>query len=102
MGTRTDLDRELRALLGSNNCYFQPPETTKLAYDCIIYRLANAQNLRADDVSYKYTRRYTLTLVTKNPDNALIDLIPQYFKYCNLSSFYTSDNLNHYNYELYY
>lgn len=102
MGTRPNLDRELRALLGSTNCYFQPPETMKIKFPCFIYKLSNAQNLRADDESYLYTRRYQLTYVTKDPDDSLVDFIPKHFKYCSLSAFFTSDNLNHYNYDLYY
>ena len=102
MGTRPDLDRELRTLLGSTNCYFQPPENVKLKYDCIVYRLSNAKNIRSDNVSYLYSRRYTLTLITKDPDNVLIDEIPKHFKHCNLTNFFTIDNLNHYNYDLYY
>ena len=102
MGTRPNLDQELRTLLGSTNCYFQPPETMKIKYPCFIYRLTNAMNRHADDESYLYTRRYQLTYVTKDPDSELVDLIPKHFKYCSFSNHYTSDNLNHYNYDLYY
>ena len=34
---RLELDADLRALLGSTNVYFQPPETKKLKYPCFIY-----------------------------------------------------------------
>ena len=106
MANRADLDRELRTLLGSNNVYFQPPESTKLKFDCFVYRLSGANVVSADNDIYLYNREYALTFITKNPDNPLIDEIPKYFakklKICRLNSYFTSDNLNHYNYTISY
>ena len=59
-------------------------------YDCLI-----------DDVDYKKSKRYDLTLVTRNPDDPLIDKIES-LKYCSLDRSYVSDNLNHYSYTIYF
>ena len=37
MDRRLQLHEELCSVLGSRNVYFQPPETIKLTYPCIIY-----------------------------------------------------------------
>lgn len=106
MASRLDLDRDLRSLLGSDNVYYQPPESLKIKYPCFIYRLSGANQIPADNDLYLYVRQYTLTYVTKDPDSELIDEIPKYFtkklKGCRMSTFFTSDNLNHYNYTIYY
>lgn len=102
MGSRPDLHRELENLLGTKNCYFQPPESVKIKYDCIVYNRTSAQNDRADNDSYLYTASYRLTFITKNPDSPIIDEIPKRFKYCRMVNNFTRDNLNHYIYDLYY
>lgn len=106
MASRPDLHRDLVALLGSNNVYYQPPESLKIKYPCIIYRLSGASPVAADNDIYLYNRQYQLTFITKDPDSELIDEIPKYFtkkfKGCRMSAHFTSDNLNHYNYTIYY
>lgn len=37
MANRLNLHEEFATLLGSNNVYFQPPESVKLNYPCIKY-----------------------------------------------------------------
>lgn len=102
MASRLKLHEELKKILGKDSVYFQPPASVKLKYPCIIYKLTNADIDYADDLTYKYTRRYQVTLITKNPDDEVIDLIPRSLRYCVFSSTFVSDNLNHYVYNIYY
>lgn len=102
MDRRLSLHKELKELLGSDNCYYQPPESLKLKFDCIVYNLSSAKVDKADDKVYLWTRRYNLTLFTKDPDNPLIEEIPKHFEYCSLNNHYTKDHLNCYNYVLYF
>ena len=106
MASRLSLHNDLIGIIGNSNVYFQPPETVKLKYPCFIYKLVGANVGAADNDIYTYIRRYQLTYVTKDPDCDLIDTIPKYFakklKSCRMSTHFTSDNLNHYNYEIYY
>lgn len=106
MASRLSLHEDLKALLGSNNVYYQPPESLKIKYPCFIYRLSGATANPADNDIYLYTRQYQLTYITKDPDSELIDEIPKYFtkrlKGCRMSAHFTSDNLNHYNYTIHY
>lgn len=99
MANRMDLQAELKLILGNDNVYFQPPETIKLKYPCIIYNFSNAREMHANDESYLVNKSYTITLIHSNPDNDVIDKLVNR-KYCRLSTSYTKDNLHHYVFEL--
>lgn len=102
MGRRTDLHDELKKLLGTNNCYFQPPESIKLKYPCYVYHLSSPDHLMADNGVYHRFNKYSLTYITRDPDDPLIEQTEDHFHYCKLVRPYTADYLNHYNYDLYY
>lgn len=91
----------LENLLGSKNVYFQPPSTTKINYPCIIYQLDYVRSIYANNLPYNNSKRYTLTYVSKSPDQYIPDkigLLPM----CSFNRSYISDNLNHYSYKLYF
>ena len=69
MKTRTDLHQELVSVLGSNHVYFQPPETAKIIYPCIVYNLSSADQRYADNRLYKKRDRYEITIITKDADS---------------------------------
>lgn len=102
MGRRTDLHEELKGLLGTNNCYFQPPESVKLKYPCYVYHRSAPDLLRADDEIYHRFHKYSLTYITPDPDDPLIEETEDHFKYCKMVRHFVADYLNHYNYDLYY
>lgn len=102
MASRLSLHEELCKVLGNENVYYQPPESVKLSYPCIVYNLSDIYTESADGINYKKTNRYTLTLIHKNPDNEEKDTIIDIFEYCRFDRSFTSDNLNHYVYTLYY
>lgn len=81
--------------------YFQPPESVKIEYPCIIYSLDDIRTLHADNQLYKTHHRYSVIVVTRNPDDALIDTILD-FDFCSFNRYYVADNLHHYVYEIYY
>lgn len=99
--SRLELDAILRGILGSNNVYFQPPASVSIHYDAIVYTLDDIDERHADNDSYLINRRYKVTLITKNPDNELVDKITG-LPYTRFNRFYTSNNLNHYVFILYY
>lgn len=99
--SRLEFDAILRNLLGSNNVYFQPPSSVKMKYDAIVYELDDIDVRHADNTPYLATRRYRVTLITKNPDNPLSDEIAK-LPLTQFNRFYTADNLNHYVYIIYY
>lgn len=102
MANRLNLQQELCILLGSNNVYYQPPASVSMKYPCIKYSLNGIESERADDMNYKNTREYTVTVIDKNPDSEIPEKILNHFKMCSFDRGYPSDNLNHFVLTLYY
>lgn len=101
MGTRVQLQALLENLIGSSNVYFQPPETVKLVYPCIIYSRDAEETLFADDQPYTRAIGYKVMVIDKNPDSDIprkVAVLPM----CRFLTHYTKENLNHDVYNLYY
>lgn len=84
-----------------SNVYFQPPTGTMLKYPCIVYKLDNIEAVHADNVVYDVNSRYEITYITRDPDDENryeLAALPM----CRFDRHFTSDNLNHYTYTLYY
>jgi hypothetical protein len=94
MGQRADLHVLLIAALGNNNVYFQPPENLRMSYPCIVYRRDKMETMRADNIQYKNTTRYSVTVVDPNPDSDIAKRIAN-LPMCTYDRFYTADKLNH-------
>ena len=101
MASRLELHEELCTLLGSRNVYFQPPSTVKMKYPAIVYSLDALENRHANDSVYSQNNRYSLTYIDVDPDSVKVKEISK-LQYCRFNRFYISDNLNHYNYTIYY
>lgn len=102
MASRLELHKELCAVLGSKNVYFQPPESVKMQYDAIRYELSGKEITRANDAIYNMTNQYSGVLITRNPDTTIPDNLLKHFKMCSFGRPYTADNLNHYPFTLYF
>lgn len=100
MASRLQLHSELKKLC--DNVYYQPPESVKLEYDCIIYKLKNGSTRFANNKAYHYERGYQITFVTKDPDNPLIDKIAKSFEKIRFTNIFVSENLYNCIYDLYY
>ena len=100
MVSRLDLQKTLERVLGSRNVYFQPPESIKLSYPCIIYEEQRGQTFRADDRLYNYRKAYSLIFIDKNPDSKIPDKIRE-LPLCDTGSPYKTDNLNHWAFTIY-
>ena len=109
MASRLELDDILSGIIEkyigtdsvSKHLFFQPPESVKLSYPCIIYNLSDVKYVFADNVPYVFSNRYSITVIDRNPDGKLkyeISMLPL----CSASRFFTSDNLNHYVFDLYF
>lgn len=101
MGTRQDLQNRFEKILGSGNVYYQPPESIKLKYPCIIYSLADIYTRDADDMHYSRQKVYNITVISRDPDNniaeSLLDIPRTRF-----DRRYVTDNLYHDILTLYY
>lgn len=98
---RIQLHEELVELLGSNEVHFQPPSGYKLKYPCFVYERSNSDIQYANDRSYIIVDRYLLKYITRDPDDKMINKPAEHFTMCTFDRHYKQDNLNHYNYNLY-
>lgn len=102
MASRLELHEELCEILGSRNVYFQAPSSVKMQYDAIRYELSDKDLKRANDRIYQKTNQYSGVVITRDPDTTIPDEILSHFEMCSFGRPYTSDNLNHYPFTLYY
>lgn len=83
-----------------DNVYFQPPADKKITYPCIVYSLEKIDVLFADNGPYRLYDRYSITYITRDPDDLNIHKIAL-LKLCSFDRAYSSDNLHHYSYTIY-
>ena len=102
MASRLKLQEELEEVLGSRNVYFQPPESKKLTYDCIVYNPSNISTRKANNKNYIFNDRYDVTFIYKDPDSEMPRKILEHFSYCSHSRHFVNDNLYHDVFTLYY
>lgn len=102
MGSRLSLHDELKMLLGTDNCYFQPPESMKLKFPCFVYHRYNLDTKYADNRTYRNMWHYTVTFIHKDPDSDIPEKVMEHFQNCRMDRRYTSDNLYHDVFTLYY
>lgn len=95
MRTRAELHQELVSVLGSNHVYFQPPESKKLIYPCIVYNLSTVDQRYADNKQYNARDRYDVTIITKDPDSSERKTMVECFQLCSFDRRFVSDNLYH-------
>jgi len=103
MEGRLSLDELLRQTLGPNvHYYYQPPTGTEIHYPALVYKLDDMNRFHADNVVYKRHHVYFMLLILDDPDNDLVDRLDD-LRYCHMSGKpYTSDNLYHYPFTIYY
>lgn len=108
MDRRLDLHQKLAAIMGceceGHNCrvYFQPPPSKKLIYPCIIYEVSTGNTTFAENMPYTFTKRYSVTIIDRNPDNEFVSRMAMSFPMCTMDRAYSADNLHHYVFTLYY
>lgn len=87
---------QLQTLLESfaEHVYFQPPTNVNLQYPCILYERDDAESEFANNANYRYTKRYLVTVIDRDPDSAVPDMLAA-LPLCTFNRFYTADDLNH-------
>lgn len=106
MASRNNLHAKLKAVIGSNYVYFQPPESLKLTYPCIVYSLDSSSSNYANDHLYKHVFKYSVIFISKNPDEiitqAWVSKMTSSISICSYSRRYIADNLTHDVFDIYY
>ncbi len=95
INSRLKLDEILRCILGNQHVYFQPPESVKIHYPCIIYSLSDIDDKHANNKSYKRDYCYKVTLIHNDPDNEIVDRLMN-LKYSSFNTSFSNQGLNHY------
>ena len=101
MGSRLDLQTKLETLLGNQNVYYQPPTSVRMNYPAIVYSRSNIENRHADDDVYMQAYFYEVIVIDEDPDSEVVENISK-LPGCRFDRHYTSDNLNHDVFTLYY
>ncbi len=101
MERRLELDDIFREVLGSSNVYFEPPENLKLKYDCIVYERDLPATFDADNQLYFKRKAYSVTAIYRDPDCDLPDKLLE-LPLCVWDRSFTSDNLHHAVFTIYY
>lgn len=99
---RLSLSDKFHAIEGLSGVYFQPPKSIKMQYPCVIYHGEGMSAKYADNHIYIGRRKYTVTIVDKNPDSELPNKLLGAFSMISFDRSYTADNLNHFVFTLYY
>lgn len=96
-----ELQTLLEELAEGKKVYFQPDETTKMVYPCIVYERDYRATEFAGNMPYSSTKRYQVTIIDRDPDS----VIPEKVAALPMSTFsrhFKEDGLNHDIYTLYY
>ena len=101
MRSRINLHEILVEKMGSRQVYFNPPETIKMKYPCIVYHIDTINTRRADDKLYNGLKRYQIIVIDKDPDSDIPDSIIE-LPYCSLDRTYKAEGLCHFVFTLYY
>lgn len=94
MNRRLELHELLCGVLGSRQVYYQPPESVKMKYPAIRYSRYGIENSSADNIPYKQSRFYQITVIDSDPDSEIVHKVSK-LPMCTFDRHFTSDNLNH-------
>jgi hypothetical protein len=99
MASRLDLQTLLETVV--QPVYFQPPSNEKMQYPCILYAREGSETRHADDRLYMLTKRYQVTVIDRDPDSSLPDLV-EGLPLCSMDRKFVADGLNHYVFTLFF
>lgn len=89
------------AVGADNKVYFQPPTDIMMQYPCIVYERSRSDTRHANNDGYIIAKRYTVTVIDRDPDSTIGDSVAK-LPMCTHSSFFVNDNLNHDVYDIYF
>ena len=102
MASRLNLQDELEVMMDSKNVYFQPPESVRFKYPACTYKKSSGALKHADNFPYFFRTRYKVQIIDRDPDADWVQKMLNTFKYVAVESEFVADNLNHWNFTIYY
>lgn len=101
MAQRPELHQVLLDIQTNGNVYFQPKSNIQMEYPCIVYHRDTESVSFADNRPYRKKQSYTVTVIDRNPDSPILDVLSD-LPLCRKLSHFVKENLNHDVYNLYY
>jgi hypothetical protein len=101
MGTRLEFQAVLAALQDGVSVYFQPPENVTMQYPAIVYNRDFAYAAHADNALYSFKTRYQVTVIDRDPDSLIPDLV-LHLPLSRMVRHFTTAQLNHDIYDVYF
>lgn len=101
MDRRLRLQTILEEVLGNDNVYFQPPSNVEMRYPAIVYQRDSADTKFADNGPYSYTKRYQVTVISRDPESPIPDRMAA-LPMTTHERWFAADNLNHDVFTLYF
>lgn len=102
MASREALHSILVTVLGTSNVYFQPPESVKLSYPCIVYNKTYVMTKHADNKIYNMMDRYKVTVIDRDPDSTIYKDLMNTLELCRHETTMVADNLNNFVLDVYF
>lgn len=85
----------LVAFMEGENVYFQPPESLKLVYPCIVYNLSGINVIRADNIPYNVAQKFDVTIMDLDPNSGRPEKFIKTFTTSAFVTHFISDNVYH-------
>lgn len=74
--------------------YFQPDQNTSMVYPCIVYERDDSYVAPADNIKYRFMKRYQVTVIDRDPDSLIPDQV-EALPYSRFDRRFTTEGLNH-------
>lgn len=81
--------------------YFQPPPNRGMIYPAIVYNRDSTDTVFAGNLPYKREKRYQVTVIDRDPDSKLPDVVATLPR-CIHDRWFAADGLNHDVFTLYF
>lgn len=101
MGLRLDLQALLESIMGNGKVYFQPPDSLTMQYPCIVYSKDRGSYDHGDNLPYRYTQGYQVTLISRNPEDTAFGKLVA-LPLCRFDRHFAASGLNHDVFTLYF
>lgn len=92
MDRRFELQSRLEAIC--SHVYHQGPNNTQMVYPAVVYERDRADAKYADDIPYRVTKKYSMTLISRDPDDAIFGALAA-LPMCAHERHFAVDGLNH-------
>lgn len=99
---RDELQTKLETILGSAHVYFDPPESVKLVYPCIVYERSAGDTDFANNMPYRFQVRYSVTVISRDADEAVLHKLAMSLPSIIYDRHFVTDGLHHDVFNLYY